>query len=376
MGGSDIPEPEALVYLERARQLSHEGWGWVHPNPVVGCVLVRDGEVVGEGHHGQLGGPHAEVLALQAAGRRARGATAFVTLEPCNHHGRTPPCTEALLAAGVARLVFGVRDPGAASGGGAETLRSHGVEVVGPVWDERTGRAENPAFFHTARHATPFLALKLAMTLDARIAEAPGVQTAITGPAAQAEAHRLRSGFDAIMVGAGTARADDPQLTVRLAPPGRTPPHRIVLDPSASLPSESALLRDVEEAPLHVFARTDAAEGAVQRLERAGAHVHPVSTVVGGGLDLDEVLHVCWEEGIRSILCEGGARLAASLLAERRVQRIYLFLAPFTLGKDAVPAFLNERALMERNQFDLVLPPERFGPDVLLVLDRRRQEEG
>ncbi len=378
MGGSDMLEPEALAYLERARGLGRKGWGWVHPNPLVGCVLVGDGGVVvGEGYHGELGGPHAEVVALEAAGARARGATAYVTLEPCNHYGRTPPCTEALLAAGVARVVFAVRDPGAQSGGGGETLRARGVEVLGPVWDERTGSAENPAFFHTSAHRTPFVALKLAMTLDARIARTPGARTPITGPAALAEAHRLRSGFDAIMVGAGTIRADDPKLTVRLAPPGRIAPRRIVLDPSAALPEDAAVLSGVEEAPAHVFVGREAAQHDVARLTGAGALVHPVPTVASGGLDLEAVFDVCWETGIRSILCEGGARLAASLLAEGRAQRIYLFIAPFTLGEEALPAFPSGAARIERGRFEPVLPPERFGRDVLLVLDRRSpQEEG
>ncbi len=373
MGGSDILEGQAREHLERARVIARAGWGRVHPNPVVGCVLVRAGEVVAEGYHAELGGPHAEVVALEAAGARARGATAFVTLEPCNHQGRTPPCAEALIEAGVTRVVFGVRDPGGESGGGAETLRAAGVDVEGPVWSEAVGRAENPAFFHTARQETPFVALKLAMTLDARIAEASGTRTPITGAEALAEAHRLRSGFDAILVGAGTVRVDDPELTVRLAPPGRTPPRRLVVDPSAGLASDAALLTAPGGGPVHVFVRDDAAESDLERLEGEGAHVHAVGTVAGGGLDLGEVFDVCWETGIRSILCEGGARLAASLLAEERIQRVYLFIAPFTLGRDGVPAFLNDAARIGHGHFRLAFAPERFGEDVLLVLDREER---
>ncbi len=352
--------------------LARRGWGRVHPNPMVGCVIVRGGAVVGEGWHGELGGPHAEIVALEAAGPAAEGSTVFVTLEPCNHHGRTPPCSLALLQAGVRRVVFGALDPGAESGGGGRALSEAGIEVVGPVWDRRTAHGENPAFFHTAEQGTPYVALKLAMTLDARIATAPGKRTRITGTEAEAEVHRLRSGFDAVMVGAGTARADDPRLTVRLAAPGRTPPRRIVLDPSAGLSSDASVFEDQDEAPVHVFTRRDAAEDDLERLERRGAHVHPVSAGAGG-LDLDEVFRVCWETGIRSIFCEGGARLATSLLRAERVQRFYLFLAPFTLGSEGVPAFPDDAARIRQETFRLACPPERHGSDVLLVLDQEEE---
>lgn len=363
---------EDLEHLERARVLARRGWGRVHPNPMVGCVIVQGGQVVGEGWHAELGRPHAEIVALGAAGSAAEGSTVFVTLEPCNHQGRTPPCSLALVEAGVRRVVFGALDPGRASGGGARTLAEAGVEVVGPVWDRRTAHSENPAFFHASRHEAPFLALKLSMTLDARIAAAPGVRTRITGAEAEAEVHRLRSGFDAVMIGARTARADDSRLTVRRAPRGLTAPRRIVLDPSAGLSSEASIFEDREEAPVHVFTRSDAAEDDLERLERGGAHVHPVSAGAGG-LDLEEVFRVCWETGIRSIFCEGGARLAASLLRAERVQRFYLFLAPFTLGSEGVPAFPDDAARIRQETFRLACPPERHGMDVLLVFDHEEE---
>ncbi|HSG08482.1 MAG TPA: bifunctional diaminohydroxyphosphoribosylaminopyrimidine deaminase/5-amino-6-(5-phosphoribosylamino)uracil reductase RibD [Longimicrobiales bacterium] len=357
------------AHLERARTLAALGWGFVHPNPLVGCVLVRDGTVVGEGYHKEFGGPHAEIVALEAALTDAEGATAFVTLEPCSHQGKTPPCTEALVRAGVRRVVFGAADPGAASGGGAAALRAAGVEVVGPCWTPREARAENPAFFHGARHDTPYVALKLAQTLDARIAAAPGRRTRITGPEADAEVHRLRAGFDAIMVGAGTVRTDDPLLTVRLAPPGRVPPRRIVLDPDAALSNDAALLRDVGEAPLHVFTRADVGEEVLERLEDAGAHVHPVDGV-GGRLALDTVLQVCAGLGIGAILCEGGSRLAASLLTARLASRLYLFIAPFTLGPSGVPSFQAEPGDVRWPTFRPAFEPRLYGRDTLLVLDR------
>jgi diaminohydroxyphosphoribosylaminopyrimidine deaminase / 5-amino-6-(5-phosphoribosylamino)uracil reductase len=360
-----------IRYLERARELARRGWGRVHPNPLVGCLLVRDGEVLAETYHQEFGGPHAEALALEGARSRAEGATAYVTLEPCNHQGKTPPCARALLLAGVRRVVYGAVDPGVESSGGAETLRRGGVQVVGPVWSETEARAENPAFFHAARSKTPYLALKLAMTLDARVAAAPGMRTRITGPEADREVHRLRSGFDALMVGAGTARVDDPRLTVRLVPPGRVPPRRIVLDPMASLASNAALFADAAGVPVHVFTRRDAPEDDLERLEIAGAHVHPLGGSGAPGIvDLESVLQACREMGIGSILCEGGARLAGALLREARVHRLYLFIAPFTLGRSGVDAFPADGELLSWRDFLPAHPPALHGRDTLVILDR------
>lgn len=361
--------PEDRTYLERARILARRGWGAVHPNPMVGCVLVRDGEVVAEGWHEAFGGPHAEIVALEKALSAAEGATAYVSLEPCDHHGKTPPCSEALAQAGIRRVVFGAADPGAESGGGAQTLREAGVEVTGPVWSEAASRAENPAFFHVARYDSPFVALKLAMTLDARIAASAEAETRITGREAQEEVHRLRSGFDAILVGGRTAAVDDPRLTVRLAPPGRAAPRRLVLSPGADLAEDAAMFQDVDTAPVHVFTRLDASEAAMERLEAVGAAVHPVAHD-GNLLDLEAVTEVAWELGIRSILCEGGGRLSSSLLAQELVQRLYLFVAPWTLGPAAVPAFPDGDDL-EWGAFHPAVPPATFGDDTLIVLDRQ-----
>jgi len=342
----------------------------VHPNPLVGCVLLNGGIVVGEGYHEVFGGPHAEIAALAAAGRRAAGATAYVTLEPCNHHGKTPPCAVALAEAGVKRVVYGARDPGGASGGGAEHLRRAGVEVVGPVWSESEARAENPGFLHVAREASPFIALKLAMSLDACLAASPGSRTRITGEEAEREVHRLRAGHDAVMVGAGTIAADDPRLTVRLAPPGREPPRRIVLDSEGALGSQAAVFEDAAVAPVHVFVRQEVAEATIERLETAGASVHPVPRSEAG-LALDDVLRVCWELGIRSIFCEGGARVASSLLREARVHRLYLFIAPRTFGSDGVRAFSDGAESLSWEAFAPLVAPATFGRDTLLVLDRQ-----
>jgi len=362
--------PEDEAYLERAVELGRRGWGHVQPNPLVGCVIVNEGQIVGEGWHAAFGGPHAEVAALEKATIRAEDATVYVSLEPCSHQGQTPPCTGALLDAGVRRVVFGSSEPSPKAGGGADVLRSGGVEVVGPVFSGRRGRAENPAHFHVAGHETPFVALKLAMSLDGRIAARPGERTKVTGTEAQHESHRIRAGFDAVMVGSGTVRADDPRLTPRLVPPGRELPRRILLDAEGSVPSDAAIFEDKDAAPVHVFVSSEVSEAAMERLEEAGAHVHPVPGSQGG-LDLDAVLSVCWELGIRSILCEGGARLAGSLLRQGLAQRLYLFVAPLTFGAEGVEAFLADSGSLSWDDFEPALPPQLFGRDTLIVLDRQ-----
>ncbi len=357
-----------LNHLARAQNLAAEGWGRVHPNPMVGCVLVRDGEVVGEGAHVEFGGPHAEVRALQEAGERAAGATAYVTLEPCNHFGLTPPCTRALADAHVGRVVFGARDPGSVSSGGARALVDAGLEVVGPVYRPALARRFNPAFFQAATKRSPFVAIKLAVTLDGRIAAAAGQRTRITGSEAQEHAHYLRAGFDALMVGSGTVTADDPLLTVRGTLRPRIPPVRIVLDSRGRLSVRAAVFRDVGTVPLTVFTGEDAAETRLEALEAAGAAVHPVASTAGG-LRLEAVLDRCWMLGYRSILCEGGGRLASSLIREGLASRIYLFVSPFVLG-GGVLAFpdLSDRRIWEG--WTSVPFGGTFGRDALIVFDR------
>jgi diaminohydroxyphosphoribosylaminopyrimidine deaminase/5-amino-6-(5-phosphoribosylamino)uracil reductase len=221
-------------------------------------------------------------------------------------------------------------------------------------------------------HSSPYVALKLAMSLDGRIARGSSAngRSRVTGLDAEREVHRLRTGFDAIMVGAGTARADDPRLTVRLVPPGRISPRRIVLDPDATLSSGAALFEEVERAPVHVFVREEAPEGEIERLEQAGAHVHPVPSTEGG-LDMNEVLAASWGLGIQSILCEGGAKLARTLLRERIAQRLYLFVAPITFGAEGLAAFPPDADRLRWEDFDAVVPPQLHGRDTLIVLDRQ-----
>ncbi len=365
------------TWLLRAAALAGRGWGRVHqprnrddsPNPLVGCVLTRNGKVVGEGWHQDYGGPHAEVNAIRAAGEAARGATAFVSLEPCSHHGKTPPCTEALVEAGVVRVVFGAADPGVETGGGGDLLMRAGIEVLGPASDVQMFHDVDPAFFHTARHQKPYVALKLAVSLDGRIAARVGERTTLTGDEANREVHRLRRGFDSVMVGGETARIDDPVLTVRHGPPPQTPPTRIVVDPRGILAPEAALLRGVSEAPVLIFATEAADAERLSMLRDAGASVEIVEHVEGGA-NLKEMLDRCWNLGIRSVLCEGGARLATALTHEGLARRLYLFKAPMTFGSEGVAAFPGGESNAESFGWVRAGEPHPFGPDVLLTYDR------
>ena len=372
--------------------MAERGWGQVHPNPMVGCVLTRDGQLVGEGWHEEYGGPHAEVNAIRSAGDAARGATAYVSLEPCSHHGQTPPCSKALLEAGVTRVVFGAREPGDETGGGGELLAKAGVEVVGPAPDVGTFHDVDPVYFYRMRYRRPYLALKLAVSLDGRIAAASGERTAITGDEANREVHRLRSGFDAVLVGGETARVDDPLLTVRYGMDPRIPPTRIVLDPGAALSPDAALFSTEGEAPVLIFATEAAPAERIVGLRDVGAQVEivpraepvphpepepqpePVPRVepvlqTDGGANLEAVLVRCWSLGLQSIFCEGGGRLATALSREGLAQRFYLFRAPVTLGSQGVPAFPGGDSTPEGLGWRSRSEPIRFGADVLLTYE-------
>jgi diaminohydroxyphosphoribosylaminopyrimidine deaminase / 5-amino-6-(5-phosphoribosylamino)uracil reductase len=349
--------------MRRALALAHLGWGRVHPNPQVGAVVVNGGRVVGEGYHAEYGGAHAEVAALRAAGDAARGATLYVTLEPCAHHGRTPPCTDAIRAAGIAEVVYAADDPNTRAGGGAARLREAGVRVHGGV-ERAAARELNAAFFHVHERGAPYVALKLAISLDGRIAARPGARTALTGTEATREVHRLRSGFDAILIGRGTAEADDPLLTVREVPL-RQPPIRVVVDSGVRLDPASRLVRTAAEAPTWVLAAADADPARGRALAERGVRVIPAKRGAAG-VDLRDGLRELAAAGARTILAEGGSRIASALLDADLVQRIFLFVAPVFLGSAGVPAFDVAAQPPMRWRFTR---EQRFGADMLLTLD-------
>jgi diaminohydroxyphosphoribosylaminopyrimidine deaminase / 5-amino-6-(5-phosphoribosylamino)uracil reductase len=361
---SDPVKTRDTELMHLALRLAARGWGHVHPNPLVGAIVVRDGEIVGQGWHTEYGGPHAEPMALASAGEAARGATIYVTLEPCAHHGKTPPCTTAILAAGVTRVVYGATDPNARAAGGAVVLRQAGVEVEGGVAADLV-REQNRIFFHRHEAARPFVALKLAVSIDGKLGER-GQRSRVTDAEALAETHRLRAGHDAVMVGGATARVDDPQLTVRDVTT-RKQPTRIVIDPMATLSIESKLVEGVQDVPV-IVCSADYAPGAnVEALEKSGVQVIRARRIPGGGLDLRDVLRRLYAAGVHSIFCEGGGRLGAALLELGLVDRLYLFLGTRFFGPSGVPAFplMNMPTVGDWHLVRL----ERHGDDALLVLD-------
>ena len=331
--------PDDGAWMRRALALAERGWGQTAPNPMVGAVVVRDGAVVGEGWHAHFGAPHAEIEALRAAGERARGATLYVSLEPCNHFGKTPPCTDAILAAGVHRVVAACADPSPVASGGADRLREAGVEVTLGV-EEAAARELNAAFFHALSSDRPFVQLKLALSLDGALADHSRQPGWLTGELARREVHRMRAGSDAIAVGIGTALADDPELTVRHAPPPRVAPTRIVFDTSARLPRTSRLAQTAAQLPVIVVCW--APEPA-----HAAALEHTGVTLLHAATSRDALVALR-ERGVRTLLVEGGAALASAFLQEALVDRLIIFRAPLVLGSGALNAFGS-------------LPPSRAG---------------
>ncbi len=320
-------------YMDEAFALAARGRGGTHPNPLVGAVLVRDGEVVGRGWHLALGAPHAEAMALAEAGGLARGATLFCTLEPCSHQGRTPPCADALIAAGVARAVVALRDPNPlVDGRGLEKLRAG--DVVVEVAEERWGaraRAQNAPFLKFHRTGLPLVTYKAAMTLDGKVAAAGGDARWISCLDSRRAVHELRATVDAVMVGAGTVRRDDPELTVRLAD-GRDPV-RVVISGDGDLPAGARLLVTARHTPTIVVARQ--ATAAARRLLAArGAELIEVGD---GGLH--GALEALASRGLLDVLCEGGPTLAGGLLAAGLIDRVLLFVAPLIVGRGAPDLF-------------------------------------
>ena len=339
-----------LAYMRRALSLARRGWGQTAPNPMVGAVVVRDGEVVGEGWHARYGGPHAEAMALESAGPRARGSTVYVTLEPCAHHGKTPPCADALIAAGVARVVAAAADPNPVASGGGARLRAAGIEFQVGV-SEAEARELNAPFFFALTSDRPWVTLKLATSIDGAITDHRGSSAWLTGPRARRAVHRLRAGSDAIAVGIGTALADDPLLTVRGRLKPRIAPVRVIFDRTARLPLSSKLVRTARDVSTIVMTQSPDPERALA-LRAAGADVLIAGSAAAGLRELRA-------RGIRSMLVEGGAGLAALLLTECVVDRLVIFQAPLLLGGGSLNAFAG-------------LPPALV-PDAprLKVLERR-----
>ena len=315
--------------MRRALQLALRGRGHVEPNPLVGCVVWRDGRVVGEGWHQRFGGPHAEIEALARAGDQAAGSTVYVTLEPCCHHGKTPPCSEALIAARPRRVVVAMRDPfPRVDGGGLDALRQAGIDVEVGVLEEEARRLAAP-YLKLVMHHRPWVIAKWAMTLDGRIATPSGNSRWISGEASRAEVHRLRGRVDAILVGSNTAAVDDPLLTAR--PPGPRAATRIVMDGAASLSPESQLARTAADVPVIVAVAGDADPSKIKCLAEAGCEVLHCA----GSSHAERLARLLDELGRRqmtNLLVEGGSRLLGGLFDQRMIDEVYVFVAPKLIG--------------------------------------------
>lgn len=354
--------------MQAALALARRGLGRVWPNPAVGCVLVRPdlgNRVVGRGWTQPGGRPHAETEALKRAGDAARLATAYVSLEPCDHHGRTPPCSEALIAAGIGRSVIAVEDPDPrVSGKGVARLRAAGVDVRTGVL-ETEAAAVNAGFFLRVKKGRPWFTLKVATTLDGRIATKAGASQWITGETARLAAHRLRAEHDAVMVGIGTALADDPELTCRLPGIARAS-IRIVLDSRLRLPAVSKLAATARATPTWVFAAQGAGTLAIETLAAFGVEVILVPAGKSGHLDLKAVVQELGRRGLTRVLVEGGAQLAGRFVANDLVDGLVWFRAPRLIGGDGLPAAagLDVNALAQAPGF-VRTDVREVGPDLM-----------
>ncbi len=326
------------AHMRAALALARRGLGQVWPNPAVGCVIVKDGRVVGRGWTQPGGRPHAETEALAHAGATANGATAYVSLEPCSHHGRTPPCADALIAAGVSRVVAAVEDPDPrVSGRGIARLRDAGIAVDSGLCAAEAAEL-NAGFFSRVKLGRPLVTLKLATSLDGRIATASGESRWITGPAARQRAHLLRATHDAVLVGTGTALADDPELTCRLPGLEDRSPVRIVIDRTLRLPATLKLLAETNKAPTWMVTLPSSDVPRQAALAKQGIKIIAVDSDGAAGVDLAVLLRRLGDEGLTRILVEGGGRLAAALLRGGLVDRLVWMRAPLIVGNDGVPA--------------------------------------
>ncbi len=349
--------------MRRALALARRGVGKTSPNPAVGCVIVKDGEIVSEGWHKKAGGPHAEVNALAMAGARSKGADAYVTLEPCSHFGKTPPCADALIEAGVARVFAGMVDPNPlVAGKGLERLRSAGIEAVAGILEDSC-RLVNEPFIKHVTTGLPFVILKSALTLDGKTATTTGDSRWITNERSRRYVHRLRSGVDAIMVGVGTVIADDPQLTSRI--PGGKDPLRVIVDSRLRIPLDARLLRQKSQARTLVATLVDDdARSAPIRGSGAGL---VICREKDGWVDLHYLMARLGAMGVQSVLLEGGSTLAGEMLRQGLIDKFLFFYAPKLVGGDGPGPFAGKGAARMEDAIKLgSMTYTRFGDDILI----------
>jgi diaminohydroxyphosphoribosylaminopyrimidine deaminase/5-amino-6-(5-phosphoribosylamino)uracil reductase len=335
----DTSAAQDRKFMAMALRLARKGLGRTSPNPVVGAVVVKNNRVVGKGYHQRAGGPHAEVYALKEAGDQAKGATLYVTLEPCNHFGRTPPCTLAIQESGIARVVYGMNDPNPqVKGGGGEWLRAQGLEVVKGVLEEECRRL-NEVYIKWIATGLPFVILKAAISLDGRIATRTGDSQWISGETSRLLVHRLRNQVDAVLVGIGTVLKDDPRLTVRLPGEKKTKdPLRVVIDPRLRLPQKARLLSD--PGRVVVATRDPYPSRKGEALKKLGVDLLLLREEKGR-LSLRSLLAHLGRRGVTSLLVEGGAETFAGFLEERMVDKILVFIAPCLIGGKKAPGMIG-----------------------------------
>lgn len=317
------------TYMRRALELAEKGAGRVNPNPVVGAVIVKNGKIIGEGYHQFYGGPHAEINAFHNAVEEVRDSTLYVTLEPCCHFGKTPPCVDEIIRRGIKRVVVGVLDPNPlVAGQGVKRLQDHGIETNTGVMEEEC-RKINEVFMRYVVSKKPFVIMKSAMTLDGKIASHTGNSKWITGEEARKEVHKLRNRVSAIMVGIGTVLTDDPELTCRIE--GGRNPKRIVVDSSLQIPFEAAVVKNCDETPVYIATTKKADMGKIKALEAKGIHVLVIPEF-NGRVDLKVLLIKLGEVNIDSVLLEGGAALNYSAMAQSIVDKVQFYIAPKIIG--------------------------------------------
>lgn len=354
-------------YMQMALDLAMQGKGFTSPNPCVGAVVVKDGIVVGKGYHKAAGQAHAEVNAIDDAGEKAKGADIYVTLEPCNHFGKTPPCTHKILNAGIKRVFIGVEDPNPCASGGIQFLRENKVEVVTGVLEKEAGQLIEDFIWYIQNDKKPFVYLKCASTLDGSIATSTGNSKWITNQKSRGYGHRIRHEVDAIMIGSGTLHADDPSLTARIENCTTKDPVRIILDTHLSIKEDAKVLNQDSDARTILVTGPDASPEKKRLLESKGAQIIEVA-LNDQGLDLNELMIKLGQLSILSLLVEGGGTVAGSALKAGIVNKVLFFIAPKILGgSDGIPVFNGKGPELIKDAFELKnIELDRFDNDILV----------